>query len=151
MIMILVDILTAYSICTRANSESWKKNDYPTAAYCYMALSILGVLFIQLLVVSVRLYTNIDVNGISYQFYPFQLKYRNIFWEDLSQCYVRKYNPICEYGGWGFKAWISGQAVNIKGNDGLQLVHKDGKKLLIGTSKPDELKSALISLGRYLE
>jgi hypothetical protein len=40
------------------------------------------------------------------------------------------------------------RAFNATGNIGLQLVFKDGKKLLIGTQKPAEIEAVLASLGK---
>ncbi len=41
--------------------------------------------------------------------------------------------------GWG----KSGSAFNVKGNIGLQLYLKNGKKVLFGTQRPDALKRAM--------
>jgi len=40
----------------------------------------------------------------------------------------------------------SGKAYNMKGNQGAQLVFKNGKRLLIGSQKPDELAEAINSI-----
>ncbi|MHC4338483.1 MAG: hypothetical protein ACYSTG_11155 [Planctomycetota bacterium] len=67
----------------------------------------------------------------------------------MSECYARTYKPIREYGGWGirysFRKGI-GRAYNMSGNKGVQLVFKNGKKLLIGSQKPDELAQAINSI-----
>jgi hypothetical protein len=59
----------------------------------------------------------------------------------LIKCYVRKYNAIAEYGGWGWRLGLFGKgtAYNISGNEGLQLEFINGKKLLIGTQKLEAL------------
>ena len=44
-----------------------------------------------------------------------------------------------------------GKAFNIKGNMGLQLQFKDGKKLLIGTQKEEEIKQFLIDINQHKE
>jgi hypothetical protein len=57
---------------------------------------------------------------------------------------VRKYSPIKEYGGWGFRyGFKNGKAYNISGNMGLQLILKNGDRILIGTQKPEELETYL--------
>lgn len=50
-----------------------------------------------------------------------------------------------DYGGWGLRLGFfgKGRAYNISGNIGMQIVFKDGKKLLIGTQKSAEIKSFL--------
>ena len=56
---------------------------------------------------------------------------------------IREYKPIMEYGGWGIRGFGSNRALNIKGKIGLQLVFKNGQKLLIGTQKADEIVKIL--------
>jgi hypothetical protein len=41
-----------------------------------------------------------------------------------------------------------GKAFNVSGNKGLQLEFNDGRKLLIGTSKPEELEAFLLQLNK---
>ncbi|CAL2101406.1 conserved protein of unknown function [Tenacibaculum sp. 190130A14a] len=93
-----------------------------------------------------KLKTRIDEIGIHYQFFPFHLKSRLIKWNEITNAYVRKYDAISEYGGWGIKNifWKkNGTAVNVSGNIGIQLELINGKKLLIGTLKEQEAKRVL--------
>ena len=94
----------------------------------------------------IRLDTRIDKDGVGFRFYPLQQKYALIRWEEIDKAYVREYNALLEYGGWGYRLnfFGKGKAINVCGNKGLQLVLKNGKKLLIGTQKADEV-SELIS------
>ena len=96
---------------------------------------------------SLKLKTRIDEKGIYYQFYPIHLSYRIILWNEISSCYVRKYNAIFEYGGWGFKNSLrikkSGKSYTVKGKIGLQLALKNGKKILIGTQKKEEIQRVI--------
>jgi hypothetical protein len=52
------------------------------------------------------------------------------------------------YGGWGIKRGIGGLAYNVSGNQGLQLVLTDGRKILIGTQKPEQFINAMSSAGK---
>lgn len=92
-----------------------------------------------------RLETQITNTGINARFFPLHLKYQQFRWTEMEQVYVRKYSPISEFGGWGLRYSLSsaGKAYNISGNQGIQIVFKDGKKLLIGTNKPEEAAEAL--------
>lgn len=107
-----------------------------------VAACLLTILFVFL-----RLDTLINNDGIYYRFLPFQLTYREIPWSRISKALICEYSPLSEYGGWGIRFGLSGQAVNISGNKGLQLVY-DSKKLLIGTQKPEEMEQVLKQLGR---
>jgi len=103
-----------------------------------------GLLVIFVLILTLN--TKIDKNGISYQFWPVHRKEQLIKWEEVSRAYVRKYKPILEYGGWGFRTGRKGRALNTSGNIGLQIEFVSGKKLLIGTHKPEELARVLHKL-----
>lgn len=112
-----------------------------------VAVIVVLVLFgvITMLFAFVRLDTEIRNDGIYYRFYPFQLKFKGISKTIITEAYIRKYNPISEYGGWGIRVgWVGrGMAYNISGNIGLQIEYSSGKKLLIGTRKPKEVEQAL--------
>ncbi|MCF8429207.1 MAG: hypothetical protein K9G64_03670 [Bacteroidia bacterium] len=103
-------------------------------------LPIIIIVFIDLLLVFIQLKTKIYEKGISYQLFPFHLKEKMVLWDEIAEVNIRKYSPIWEYGGWGYRySFKNGKAFNISGNMGLQLVLKNGKKILIGTNKPEEL------------
>lgn len=94
-----------------------------------------------------KLETQIKNGAIHYRFIPFIFKWRKIVKSDITDWSVRQYNPIAEYGGWGVRfTFGKSRAVNVKGNKGLQLVLKSGKKLLIGTQKPEELRNVMVQL-----
>ena len=92
-----------------------------------------------------RLTTRIDENGIHYKFFPFHFSEKSISWYDVDKCYVRKYQPISEFGGWGIKPIPGGasKAYSTRGNMGIQCELKNGKKILFGTQKPDDAQQAL--------
>lgn len=94
---------------------------------------------------SIKLRTAIDEIGVHYQFYPLHLSSKTIRWSELQKCYVRKYSPIKEFGGWGYRiSWgTKGKAFNISGNKGIQLIVMDGKKLLLGTQKSDDAQQVI--------
>jgi hypothetical protein len=103
------------------------------------------ILLLTVLFISFRLETQIKKDGIYVKFFPFHLSFRKYIWANVSKAYVRQYNAIGEYGGWGLRLALSskGKAYNISGDKGLQLKFSDGKKLLIGTNKPKELTETL--------
>jgi hypothetical protein len=98
-----------------------------------------------------QLETKIRKDGIYVRFFPFHLSWKSFTWDKIEKAYIREYSPIGDYGGWGIRYGLfgKGKAYNVSGTQGLQLEFKNGKKLLIGTQKPEELSAALIKLGRY--
>jgi len=90
-----------------------------------------------------KLETRITKVGIDVRFFPFHLKTRHYSWEEIDKAIVRTYSPIGEYGGWGLKTGSGGDTYNVSGEQGIQLVFKSGRKLLIGTNKPQEAANVL--------
>ena len=107
---------------------------------CLVALLCLGI---TALFVSLKLITRVTNQEISVQFIPLHRKPVMFAFSDIREHSVRTYRPIMEYGGWGIKRGIGGLAYNVSGNKGLQLVLKDGKRILIGTQKPGQLKASI--------
>ena len=98
-----------------------------------------------------KLQTIIKNDGIYVRFFPLQIAYRKYTWDKLINIYVREYNAITEYGGWGLRYGIfgNGKALNVSGDKGLQLVNLNKSALLIGTNKPEEIKEILLNIGQY--
>ncbi len=105
-----------------------------------IAISLLSALFFVF-----RLETNITEEAISVRFFPLHLKFRKYLWSDIETAEVRKYKPLLEYGGYGIRGFGNNRALNIAGKTGLQLIFKDGRKLLIGTQKGLEMIEMLNS------
>lgn len=92
--------------------------------------------------------TVINEEGIGYRFRPFQRKLNIIKVDDIIKFEVKKYSPLKDYGGWGIRFGSSknGKAYNVSGNQGVLFEFKNGKKFLLGTQKPSEIRSALEKL-----
>jgi hypothetical protein len=110
-----------------------------------MGLVALMCLGITALFVSLKLITRVTNQEISVQFIPLHRKPVIFPFSDISEYSVRTYRPIIEFGGWGIKRGSGGLAYNVSGNKGLQLVLKNGKRVLIGTQKPEQLGTILDS------
>jgi hypothetical protein len=114
-----------------------------------MAMGIgAGLLFILMIYFWIlRLHTDVNETGIRVKFAPFPMAEKQFDWSAMNKCYIRQYSPIGEYGGWGLKGTSKNRAYNISGNEGLQIVFNDGRKVLIGTQKSEELTAVLYKLG----
>lgn len=101
------------------------------------AISLIIIIPITLALLYIRLDTRIDDEGISTSFKPFSFTRKHFSWTEIKECYVREYNPVREYGGWGLRGFgRNWKAYNIYGNKGVQIVTDDGKEFLIGTQRP---------------
>mgnify|MGYP000303628936 FL=1 len=91
-----------------------------------------------------KLETTIDEKGITYRFVPFHIKSRFKSWQEIKSASIRKYHPIREYGGWGYRiSFTKRKALTTKGKKGLQLVFQDGNELLLGTQHPEKIAQLL--------
>jgi hypothetical protein len=116
-----------------------------------LALVILGIVFVLALPVLfylLNLTTEVRPDGLYYRFFPIHRSFRRIAPDELSGYEARTYSPLREYGGWGIRYGSSGTAFNISGNRGVQLELVNGKSILIGSQRPEELVAALDSIKR---
>lgn len=105
----------------------------------------LPILFL-VLFLTLKLETKVRSDGLYVRFFPFHIRYKKFGAADLERYYARTYKPMLEYGGWGIRFGKNGRAYNANGNKGVQLVLKNGKRLLIGSQMPDELVEAISSI-----
>jgi len=82
-------------------------------------------------------------------FFSVSIRFPTLSLDRISQAFIRQYQAVAEYGGWGYRNFSlgHGKALNVTGNQGIQLLFNDGSKLLIGTEKPAEAASVLKEFG----
>jgi hypothetical protein len=90
---------------------------------------------------SLKLTTEVRQDGIYIRFFP--MFRQTIPMSQLSNHYARSYRPIREFGGWGVRYGWQGKAYNVRGNRGVQLELAGGKRLLIGSQRPEEMALAV--------
>ncbi len=144
----LIDILFTFGVINQVMFDK-QLGDNPLSN-TGLIITLLILLFFNLIFFSIKLTTTIDQAGISVKFFPIHSKPRLFSWDDISKAYLRKYNPLMEYGGWGIRFGLFGSsgAYNISGNMGLQLELSSGKKILIGTQNAVELEAYLSKVKR---
>lgn len=116
-----------------------------------LAIVTLIIAAVVVLMLTLKLQTRITTKGIEVRFPPVHNTNRLIPWNEITKAYIREYDPISEYGGWGFRGSSRNKAWNVSGRKGLQLYLADGSKLLIGTKKPGEVTEVLKKLGCHKE
>jgi len=124
--------------------EPWGDNpmsDVGLVFVTFLVIMIWGIVFF--LFEKTKLITTINEKEIHLRFPPFFSKEKTIPIQMIKKMEVRKYNPITEFGGWGLRYGFKGKAYNIKGNMGLQIHFINGKRLLIGTQKPEQVNWAI--------
>ena len=94
--------------------------------------------------------TEVRPTGVFVRHYPFHTTFKKIELHGLRRCEARTYRPMREYGGWGIKTGRGKRAYNVSGNRGVELEFEGGRKLLIGSKKPEQLANAIESIGGSL-
>jgi hypothetical protein len=141
----LAVLLTIFAL----KKEYTEKGPLGTQELLLTVIAGIGVpIAIAALFLFLKLITEVRSDGVYVRFLPFHIHFKRFASEDLSEYYAREYKPIIEYGGWGIRYGLSGngKAYNVSGNKGVQLVFKNGRRLLIGSQRDEELEQAIRSI-----
>jgi len=66
---------------------------------------------------------------------------------EIVSAQARQYNAVKEYGGWGVKGWSTKKvSFNVKGSWGVDLTLRDGRSILLGSQRAQELEAAIAPL-----
>lgn len=110
---------------------------------------VLAVIFgigLPLFMYKTNLTTEIHSDGLYIRFFPFHLSFHRIAIREIRGFESCTYSPIKDYGGWGIRYGRKGKAYNVSGNRGVQFELSNGKHLLIGSRRPEELAETLASI-----
>lgn len=100
------------------------------------------ILSVIILFVVLRMTTVVTKEKIQLTYFPFVNKTINL--ADIETMKVINYGFV---GGWGIRFWTQyGTVYNVRGNKGLHIKFKNGKQLVIGTQKPQELEKVVEQL-----
>ena len=91
-----------------------------------------------------KLVVEVRSDGVFIRFFP--LTSRLIPYDQIAQVTAREYSPIGEFGGWGIRGIPSKSkkiAYNINGNEGVELMLEDGRTVMLGSQKAQELALAI--------
>lgn len=94
----------------------------------------------------VKLVVEVQTDEIYIRLFP--IRTRRVPLHRIQSFEARRYRPIRDYGGWGWRLSRHGVAFNISGSYGVELVLDDGERIMIGSQKADELAAAIASLKR---
>lgn len=145
LLLIVLQVVLMATICyLLLRSASTTKSSAITG----LALAEVVLLLVTVLVITSRLTTTIKEDGIYARFAPFQTQEKRYEWKNIRSCFIRQYKPVKEYGGWGMRSGgKNGNALNVSGDTGIQVVFANGNRLLIGTQHPAAAAKALQQLG----
>lgn len=92
---------------------------------------------------NMQLITEVRTDGVYVRFVPIHRSSVRILKEDIVKFRKVEYSPVWQYGGWGIRYGFGGKAYNVSGNQGVSLELKNGRNLLIGSQKAEDLYNAL--------
>ncbi len=138
-ILIVIGIIQLSSLYTqfikKEDIENKTSSNSGVIIGAIVSLLIIGLFLIM------KLKTTINKTYISIYFFPFVKK--KYYWNQIKNRKVLNYGFI---GGWGIRfSKKYGTVYNIKGNKGLAIELKNGKKILVGTQKYSDLKKYIES------
>ena len=121
--------------------EPFGSNPMSNNALVIFAILMFGAMWFFSLI---KMTTIINEQEIRMDYSPFGNKQTQ--WVDIEAAQVVNYGFV---GGWGLRLTSKyGTVYNVKGNKGLALTLKNGRKYLIGTQRPEELEAFLEKIRR---
>lgn len=99
------------------------------------------------IIFSARLEVKIDEGGLYYIFFPFIRSERSVKESEVKSIMVKRYRPL-EYGGHGLGVRRLGRkrGYTIAGRQGIEILFKNKKSILLGTQRPAEAEKAVAQL-----
>jgi hypothetical protein len=85
--------------------------------------------------------TTVDEDALSIRYFRFIR--RSIPLREIVSASSVSYHPILEYGGWGVRWGLKGWCYNVSGHHGVMVKTADGKQVMIGSQRADELAMAI--------
>ncbi|MCY2930781.1 MAG: DUF6141 family protein [Planctomycetota bacterium] len=120
----------------------------PLAKGLILAASVVAPAVVLGLTFLTNMTTEVREDGLFVRYFPLHRSPRRIPLEDVTVVEAVTYRPVMEYGGWGIRRTRGGKAYNVRGNRGVKLRMGDGRHLLIGSARPEELAAAIEELRR---
>lgn len=142
-----LNVLFAFGTWQRMPGTGHESNDLPPVAVVVLWLVVAAL---TLAFFRTRLYTRVDATGVHVRFAPWQRKGQHIPWAEIQGYRVRRYRPLVDLGGWGWRRSLNGrlEGYTTRGDQALELDLGQRRSLLIGTRRPEELAAVLQALGK---
>ena len=120
--------------------------EHPGPDWLVWLLSIFLCVLVPALLLVLELTITVDDAGVHIRYFPFVR--RVIPFSEIRACRAREYRPIREFGGWGIRTGLGKKsAYNASGNLGVELYLHDGRSIMLGSRRPEELAAALRTHG----
>jgi hypothetical protein len=121
--------------------EPW--GDNPAPDWLMVLLWVCFGIALPAFMLNLRLVTTVDPSGVSLHFRPIRVK-GHFPYESIQSHSAIEYRPIREFGGWGIRWGGKGRrAWSISGKQAVQLFLDDGREVVIGSLRADELDQTI--------
>jgi hypothetical protein len=102
----------------------------------------LGAVAIPLVTAFMRLVVEVEAPVLRIRLWPFPA--RTIPLSEIAEAKAETYRPLREFGGWGLRFARGGKrAYSMRGNRGVRLRLRDGRVVMVGSQRAEELEAAL--------
>jgi hypothetical protein len=136
-----VVVVPAVAACVALVAVMLGSDDDASGWPVAIVLVLVGI-GLPLLFAMARLTTVVLTDRVEIRYRPFIA--RTIRLDDVVAAESLTYHPLREYGGWGIKGWSRRKiAYNVRGDRGALLTLADGRTVLIGSQRSDELTAAI--------
>jgi hypothetical protein len=117
------------------------RGDRPAPDWFVVLFWLLFGIGLPLFFLYLRLVVTVTGESVDIHFHP--LTRRTIPMAEITHFEARTYSPLREYGGWGIRGFGSNRAYNVSGDRGVELTLKDGRKVMVGSQRADDLARAI--------
>ena len=116
--------------------------------YNRLLIIFLPILLVANFILGSKLITQVRIDGIYVRFPPWQSKFSQYNWTDIAEVFVKDYKPMQEFMGWGIRYAPGKIGFIVSGNSCIEIVFKNGNRVLITTQRPGEVKEVLRRIER---
>lgn len=102
---------------------------------------VLGGIVLPLVFLLLRLETEVRRGRVTVAFPPFRPRVVDL--DEVLDVSAVDYRPMTQYGGYGYRVRRDGVAFNVSGTRGVRIALPEGRHLLIGSRRADELATVI--------
>lgn len=102
-----------------------------------------SLVFVGLLMASLKLEVRVDEHGIYFKYFPFHLSEQHIPWEKIRVWRIIKVNAIKDFGGMGIKYTSKKKGFIINSNFGLEIEQTNNRIIVISITDKAKAEAAL--------
>ena len=107
-------------------------------------VSMVIILFTNILVITAKLSFTVTEDELRICYFPFTFfKVIIIKKEEISNISIQIYDPISEFGGWGFRIAGKKKVYSTKGNSAIVIEKTNGKVIYVGTQKANQFEKII--------